>query len=298
MELQMDELLAFYPPRRDPEIQTLISAKKEFRELASDPFEVLKRIRGDYFKHQKLIEKFIEHYNTLILYHETGTGKSCAITAASEVLKRHHFDNLSSDPHLSYIERAYIIVKNDTLLDRMKDEIICRCTDGIYDTPEAGDSKQKVHKNLNQWYELVERERFARRLAKMSNEEIFETFSNTIVFVDEAHLLRFRKTRATEIEAEIESFEETQEESLKKLRLSGFKRDDLIEIAKIYDLDLKGESKKTILNILKSHDPLKLTDIKKIIESKEYEYQEVKKKKASEIVKEDIYVQFQKLFSF
>ena len=75
--VQLEDLIAFYPSIAKPQIQKDISSKKEFNELGSDPTERLRKARGDYFKHQKFVQRFMQHYDQILLFHETGTGKSC-----------------------------------------------------------------------------------------------------------------------------------------------------------------------------------------------------------------------------
>ena len=289
--IQLEDLLAFYPPKNIEGIQTKITAKKEFKELESSPREVLQRIRGGYFKHQKFIQRFLQHYDRLLLFHETGTGKSCAITAAAEILKKEH-QSSDNNKFLSggYIKRAYVIVNNKQLKGRMKKEIICKCTDQVYDTPDVEDSKQKVHRNLEKWYTVTERESFARKLSKMTNKGIIEEYSNSIIFVDEAHNLRFRAFKGEKRRAE------TKAVKIKRRLLNRFSAKGLRNLAENLEIPVSG-TKEDIINLMLDEDILTIENINEAIDSDNYAMSTKKKEKKEPFFgKESIYVQFWRLF--
>jgi len=290
-DIELDDLISFYPPSFEPEIQKKISAKKEFNELSSNPKETLKKARGDYFKHQKFIQRFLQHYNELILFHETATGKSCAITATADILKKEH-ESTDTNSFLSggYIERAIVIVNNKQLKTRMIDEIVCKCTDGVYDTPEAEASIKKVYRNVRQWYTVKERESFARKLAKISNQEIIERYSNSIIFIDEAHNLRFRTFKGEP------ERKERPDIKLKRHMLNRFLVQGLKDLANTYDIAISGR-KDEIIDQLLDDPSLSLKKINKAIDSGKYALSKTEKdRKKPKFGKEDIYVQFWRLF--
>lgn len=286
-DIQLEDLIAFYPPSFVDKIQTKISGKKEFKELASDPIERLKKARGDYFKHQKFIQRFLQHYDDLLLFHETGTGKSCAMTATAELLKQQH---LRGDTH---IDHAYFIVNNKQLKERIINEIVCKCTDGVYDIIRPGkDPKREVNKNLRQWYTVIERETFARRLALLSNEDIVRDYSNAIFFIDEAHNLRFEP-----FTGEIEEEEEDIGRKLRKDELRQFKVKSLRKLAEEVELEDAPEKKVDLIQVLSNIPSLTLDKIKEVASSEEYELiKKTKKKVRPEFSKEDQYIQYWRLF--
>ena len=69
------------------DFQTLISAKKEFQELASSIKEQTP-IPGVYYKHQELILRYMRAYDRLLLLHKTGTGKTCAFDVSFRILQK------------------------------------------------------------------------------------------------------------------------------------------------------------------------------------------------------------------
>ena len=122
-QIQLSDLLASYPAINTPELQTLISAKKEFNELASTPTEPPPTKRGEYFKHQLLVQRFLRAYRDLFIIHETGTGKTCSVVAFTEWV----IEQIANGGN---IRKIYAIVKGPTQKNEFKQQLACKCTDG------------------------------------------------------------------------------------------------------------------------------------------------------------------------
>ena len=90
LDIQLSDLLESYPSQMTPGFQTLITAKKEFNELASDPNERLPPGRGRFYKHQQFTHRFLRAYDDLIIIDETGTGKSASVEGLSEKIRREY----------------------------------------------------------------------------------------------------------------------------------------------------------------------------------------------------------------
>ena len=128
--LELDDLVYSYPDDRAPGFQTLISAKKEFNELASDITETVPR-RGKFFKHQILIHRFMLVYDRLLLIHRTGTGKTCAAFAIAEANKRN-------------MKRTYFISPSKDLNTQQKMELVFRCFPDSYQHVAEAVSRRKA----------------------------------------------------------------------------------------------------------------------------------------------------------
>ena len=76
--IHYEDFLLTYPEISDPLLQQKIYNKKEFNELIlSKNIEEIEQ--GEFLKHQKIIQRFLSAetiYDELLVYHETGTGKS------------------------------------------------------------------------------------------------------------------------------------------------------------------------------------------------------------------------------
>lgn len=67
-----------YPSRNDPDIQSLLYSKLEFRECASgpDPFNEHTRVDDTYFNSQILFARLLDTYGSMMLLYEQSSGKS------------------------------------------------------------------------------------------------------------------------------------------------------------------------------------------------------------------------------
>ena len=101
--IELDDLVYSYPDDRIPGFQTEISSKEEFRQLASSISEDVPN-RGEFFKHQLLIHRYMLIYDRLLLIHRTGTGKTCAAGGTSEMFKK-ALINATADFINIYIKR-------------------------------------------------------------------------------------------------------------------------------------------------------------------------------------------------
>jgi DNA polymerase III delta prime subunit len=83
-----EDFLPNYPVVTDPSLQQKILNKKEFFDLKLkqklEPID-----KGEFLNHQKIIQRFMSAhtlYDELLLYHQTGTGKTGAAFAVTEEL--------------------------------------------------------------------------------------------------------------------------------------------------------------------------------------------------------------------
>lgn len=177
----MEDYLPVYPSINVPDIQRIITRKKEFEELAPLVDESLPE-KGGFYNHQKFFVRFMIMADRVLNIHEPGTGKSCAFIAAAE-----HFKGTSS------YQRTYIVEKGPNLIKEMQDQIL-KCVPGVYDanvTNEIGISDRsrsiRIHKALDQWYEFKTYRTFATELDGMQDEEIIAKYSQSIIVLDEVH---------------------------------------------------------------------------------------------------------------
>ena len=83
IDWQLQDLVVAYPSIDTPGFQTLISAKKEFNELASDVDEP-KPPKGLPYKHQEFFKRYMSVYDDMLIIDEAGTGKTCEMTFLME----------------------------------------------------------------------------------------------------------------------------------------------------------------------------------------------------------------------
>jgi superfamily II DNA or RNA helicase len=210
--IQLDDLVYEYPDVTDPRFQTLISSKQEFRELSSQVSEPIPN-RGEFFRHQLLVHRYVLMYDRLLITHRTGTGKTCALGGASEMFKRSmihaasNFINLYMIPQRTHIKKVYILVRNETLELQFKQEIACKCSqEGDYMTPavlQATDTKamrSAVTREINKYYKITTYGNFAKKILQNYYEDgdLKRLYSGSLFIIDEVHNIRIDPTKLTE----------------------------------------------------------------------------------------------------
>lgn len=207
-----------YPEITNPDFNSYISRKQEFRELSAAVIESPPK-RGQMYKHQSYVVRYITWYDHLLVVHEPGTGKSCIIVQAAELYKRKYLEN---DQDLTAINRCIILIKGPTLEQNIKDQIVCKCTDRIYETDavlRANDEtarKSAITKELRKWYDIMTYDAFYKIIRGFSTDaEIEEYMSNKIIFCDEAHnIITLKEVGRTDIPIVEDDLEEEVNETL------------------------------------------------------------------------------------
>jgi superfamily II DNA or RNA helicase len=221
-----------YPKTSDPNIQSKIYAKREFyyykmperpelntyKELA-DYRKKICEPSGDLLEHQAMLSNFINPdtpYKGLLVFHGTGTGKTCVGIAVAEKFKQQV---------QRYGTQIYILVPGPLLKENWKSEII-KCTGETYLRTHENlvflndEEKEKIKRqailNAQQYYRIMSYRSFYRKVLgekivekkviegkikttyKKTEEGEFErdigmdvlhNLNNTLIIVDEAHNL-------------------------------------------------------------------------------------------------------------
>lgn len=194
--VQISDFFGFYPeidywvPTDLSTFDRQLSRKQEFQELKPGLTEAIPK-RGEGFLTQKTAVRYMTWYDRLLLMHDPGTGKSCIITHSAELFKNEYLKN-PNDP--TKINRAIILVNGPTLIENIKNEIVCRCTDRIYETEFVTRSenertmKGNITRLLSEWYDIMTYHTFASTIRKLSSdEEIDKYMSRKVVYIDEGH---------------------------------------------------------------------------------------------------------------
>ena len=217
-------------PRIDYEIPTdmsefnsILASKAEFRELKAGGKEIIAP-RGEMYKHQKLVVRYLTWYDRLLLMHEPGTGKSCIVTHSAELFKREYLKNPKD---ITKIRKAYILVRGPTLTENIKHEIVCKCTDRIYETELVlrANSEKAMKANLKRaldtWYDIMTYRTFESIIRSFDREQDLVEFMSCIaVYIDEAHriptLEYIRASKTLDINEPIKKTEDSLYENMWK----------------------------------------------------------------------------------
>ena len=172
------DFLPEYPSIKDKNFNQKIYDKQEFYEERLTEYPNFPKNKGQYLNHQKIIARFLSSYtpyNGLLLFHEMGTGKTCATIAATEMIKNQ-----------GKYKGVLYLAPGRALIDNFKKELAFKCTDGSY-IPENYDSitsrkkkTQMLNKKIKKFYKTNTYETFA----KKSNPLLF---SNYVIVMDEIH---------------------------------------------------------------------------------------------------------------
>ena len=159
--------------------------------------------KGVLMKHQNIIARFLSSYtlyDSLLLVHEMGTGKTCSTIGAIEQIKNE--DN--------NFKGALIFAKGQGLVQNFIKELRDKCTAGQYvpegfvedNTGVTGGVKLdgltdleasiRTKKLVEDFYSTGTFETFAKHLHKTSNSDIISLYSNHIIIIDEVHNLRIQ----------------------------------------------------------------------------------------------------------
>ena len=196
--MDLEDFLVSYPSQDQSRFQEKISAKKEFNELASRATEEVPE-RGQYFNHQILIRRFMEHYDRQMILHETGTGKSFLIGAVGE-----HFRKLRQmeEPRTN-IKGVIIIVKGAVQKSDIKRMLLMDSTGGYYynksidEATTESSRKNRISRALGEWYHVYTSGEIVSEVEKLGRDELISKFSDYLIIYDEAHGIRLKQASLT-----------------------------------------------------------------------------------------------------
>lgn len=176
----IEDYIPYYPLQNDPNIQNIFASKKEFAELEAQPREVIPK-RGSYYMHQKFFARMARAVDRIFNIQKTGTGKSCGFIGAAEMLML-----------TGGYRRTYLLERGDTTIYEMKRQIICKCTEGVYETEIVKRATGTVQKRnitieIKKNYSLETYYSFAKLMQTLTDEQIIRDYSDCIFILDEAH---------------------------------------------------------------------------------------------------------------
>ena len=239
-----------------------IYKKKELYDERLDSEENFPDKVGELMKHQKIIARFFSSYtpyDSILLVHAMGTGKSCSAIGAIETIKNQD----------TGFKRAYYFAKGSALIDNFKQEIAFKCTDGRYipaDYSELTKGQQvaRLNKSIDTFYSFDTFDKFAKKIKGMSIENIRKNYNNSIIVIDEVHNLRLKKDKkGLNIYDEFWKFLHAIQ-GCKIMLLSGTPmKDEVTEIASIMNLILPADEQlvtendflKTYFNTINTDKP-------------------------------------------
>jgi hypothetical protein len=193
---KIEDFIASYPDPKTPHLQTLLSAKRELNELAPPLSEPLPG-RCEFYKAQELFKRLFMNYDEIILMARTGTGKSISMIHGSESIHELVNGVRSAMDALPYINKALFLVKGPILAEEFKQQLVYKGTcAGTYDVDivlnaqTSRSRRSNITRTIKEWWEVDHFQAFANKLHKMSDKEIIDQYSGTLVFIDEVHYIK------------------------------------------------------------------------------------------------------------
>lgn len=195
----LSDLLVEYPSIDSVNLQTKISAKKEFNELASPLYEVTP-IRGQLYNHQQLFLRYMRVYNEMFITDATGTGKAISMASITEYLKHQHLLSLGFDTQYDIInghfKRAIVLIPGLALKKEFLKQLVCKASDDytvskikLLYPDSTMKVKKLIKKAVEQWYQFHTYGMFTKMLKKLEPDQIKQNYNHSIIVIDEAHNL-------------------------------------------------------------------------------------------------------------
>lgn len=187
-KLELDDFVYTYPDRESENYQNEINSKVELL-LLKLPSKSSEPKKGEGFKHQKILSILMSHSDRMLIMWKPGVGKTCGFVGVCEKLKRG-----------GKFKRAYIMTKGNILVNEIKQQIVCSCTDGYYERDARKDINliNAIDKKINEFYEIKSYGSFYRDLASKNDKDLKEIFSDCIFVIDEVQNLRTAKSGVTD----------------------------------------------------------------------------------------------------
>jgi len=181
--------IPYYPTSDDPQLSYKIAQLEEFDELKLGPFESIPKRAGEPLFSQEIQRRHFSKYtkdDSSLIVHTMGTGKSCVADFIIENLKS------------PFKRPAIVIVSNKDLVLSFRQEIVTRCTSGVYDVDvevTPGMTQEEIKKKrrkkikiaLASTYEIGTRTSILEPLKDKTPEEIKAKYSNREIIIDEGH---------------------------------------------------------------------------------------------------------------
>lgn len=180
----MENYVPVYPSIDDPNIQRIVSSKREFNELVPSRDDVVSRDSRKALNRQKLFARLTKLGDQMLNIHGTGSGKTCGFIEAAEQYK-----------NSGTYDKVIIVEKNEGLINEIKNQIINTCTQkGEYYTSDPKDDlitqrmkRKRENESLGKWYDFKTYGAFVNELSEMSDTLINSKYSHKIFIFDEAH---------------------------------------------------------------------------------------------------------------
>lgn len=212
--MDIANFFSIYPDKHDEHLQEILAMKREFIQYRGQKDETINPLKH-FFNHQRLVGQLMFVVDRCLLIHKTGTGKTCSLETIAETLiafmARWGFE----------FRRTYVVI-DKSLQDNLIRELACVCNREKYLSDEINQPSnfsvkmRRLRKKIKNFFIFRSRLKFASEIKNLDDESLKVHFKNTLVFIDEAHLLLTLQT-GQDTESKSSRSLGTQEEQRKEI---------------------------------------------------------------------------------
>ena len=202
--LQLDDFVYSYPSVDDPLIQSKITSKEEFNELAA-PLKESVPEQGGFFNSQKFIHRIMQVLDEVVVIHRAGTGKTGAAVGTTQLYKgasvqsRADFITRYYMANADHIKHVYVLVKGKILRESFIKQLVCQFSDKdeyftehVLNGKNENTRKRRLYDEVKTFYTILTYGGFAKltvnaQQKSRSDRELREMFSDCAFIIDEFH---------------------------------------------------------------------------------------------------------------
>ena len=176
--MEVKDFMTTYP-NYGPDFEGEIFRLKEFNKEKLPP-DAGKPTKG-LFKHQKVLARFLSEYtpyNSLLVIHQVGTGKTCAAFAIAEANEK-------------IMKKTIFLSPSQDLNKQQRKELIEKCFPEKYKLlADRLRSGGRVGTSQLPYYKFTTPQTLGNSISKMSDKAIRDKYSNTLFIIDEVHKIK------------------------------------------------------------------------------------------------------------
>ena len=176
--MEVKDFMTTYPDY-GPDFEGEIFRLKEFNKEKLPPDAI--NPDGGLYKHQKVLARFLSEstpYNSLLVIHQVGTGKTCAAFAIAEANQR-------------IMKKTIFLSPSQDLNKQQRKELIEKCFPDKYrDLADRLRAGGRVGSSQLPYYRFTTPQTLGNTISRMSEKAIREKYSNTLFIIDEVHKIK------------------------------------------------------------------------------------------------------------
>lgn len=199
--MDFQDFLPNYPDVQDSQLQQKLLNKKEFFDFRIEAMtrQVESVPRDELQRHQRLIQRFLSPqtpYDELLIYHETGTGKTRAAFAATE--------HILLGTSTSFRKVIFLAKGKDQLENALAELVAYASETSRFKDIQPPEDREGNEMSIQTWikrelsgsYEFRTWTTFTgeKGLLRLGDDQVLDQYNNTIFIVDEVHNIRGAST--------------------------------------------------------------------------------------------------------